>query len=121
MATESQRTRFWADTGSTSAVFDASEVDDIFEEAGETYSTTAAIKAATRVIAIRRLLASSAKLTNYRQNQSSESLSDVFKHLNQLLDLWEGELATAAASGRSVAKFGRPRRIPRQIVEYPDE
>jgi hypothetical protein len=122
VANEAQRTRFWADTGSNEHVFDPDEVDDIFTEAGESYSDTAALTAYTRVIGIRRLLASSAKLTTYRQNQSSENLSDVFKHLKELLSFWQDEVAAAdGLSSGSKARFGGVRRKPSRIVEYPDE
>jgi hypothetical protein len=121
MATDTQATRLRADIGATDASLPKTEVDDIFEEASESYTATAAIKAHTRVIAIRRLLASSAKLTTYRQNQSSENLSDIFKHLEKLLAHWENQLSAANATGQSVAKFGRTRSIPRRIAEFPDE
>ena len=122
MATEQQRKRFWADTGSSSAVFDDDEVDDIFTEAAEEYSDAGVIKAHARVIGIQRLLASSAKLTSYRQNASSENLSDVFKHLQELLKLWQGKLAAAKATASSsgAARFGGLRRKPKRIREYPD-
>lgn len=122
MATEAQRDRFWKDTGTTENVFDPEEVDDIFTEAGEGYEDTAALTAQTRVIGIRRLLANAAKMTTYRQNQSSENLSDVFKHLKELLAFWQDEVTTAdgLASG-SKARFGGLRRKPARIKEYPNE
>lgn len=122
MATEAQRTRFWADTGTNENVFDPEEVDDIFVEAGEGYDDTAALTAATRVIGIRRLLANAAKLTTYRANQSSENLSDVFEHLKELLGFWQDEVTTAdGLSSGSKARFGGLRRKPARIKEYPDE
>lgn len=122
MATETQRQRFWHDTGTTSSVFDAEEVDAIFTEAAESYSDTGSIVAFTRVLGLRRLLASSAKLTTYTQNQSSENASDVFKHLKELLELWQGELATAesSASSSTAARFGGLRRKPSRLKEYPN-
>lgn len=123
MATETQRTRLRADIGANEISLPATEADDIFLEAADSYTDTAAIHAQARVIAIRRLLANSAKLTTYRQNQSSENASDVFKHLKELLELWQGRLDKIeeglAKTGQSVVRFGRPRRIPRHIKEYP--
>lgn len=120
MTTETQIDRLRADIGADSTTLPSSEADDVFAQAGETYTTAAAIEAYARVIAIQRLLASSAKRTTYRQNQSSENLSDVFKHLQELLKHWQGELTKAKASGQSVASFGRPRAIPQRIAEFPD-
>ena len=122
MATASQRSRLRADIGADATSLPDAEADAIYVEAGESYTDADAIKAATRVIAIRRLLASSAKLVSYRQNNSQESASDVYKHLRDLLDLWQGELdsASAAASTVGVARFGGLRRKPKHIREYPD-
>lgn len=122
MATSEQRQRLRDDIGATEdSLFDY-EADDIFAEAGESHADAAAIKAATRVIAIRRLLASSAKLTSYRQNASQESASDVFKHLQWLLGYWEDKLAKAvkAASPSGAARFGRTGQRPSRRKEYPD-
>lgn len=119
MTTETQRVRLRADIGANEASLPTTEANDIFDQAGETYTTTAAIEAYARVIAIQRLLASSAKLTTYRQNQSSENASDVFNHLDKLLTRWERNLSKAAAGGQSVVKFGRTRTIPQPIQEYP--
>lgn len=121
MATALQRDRLRSDIGATILSMPDFEADEIFDEAGESHTDTASITAATRVIALRRLLASSAKLTDYRQNQSSESLSDVFDHLKQLLAYWEGELdkATAAASATGAARFSGLRRRPKRVKEYP--
>jgi hypothetical protein len=109
------------DIGADSGSLSDPEADAIFVEAAETYTDDAAIVAATRVIAIRRLLASSAKLATYRQNQSAENLSDVFKHLMELLTYWEGKRdeAIAATSGTSAARFGGMRQKPSRVKEYP--
>jgi hypothetical protein len=122
MATETQRERLREDIGADSTSLPDADADAIFTEAGEAHTDATAIKAATRVIAIRRLLASSAKLTTYKQNASSENLSDVFKHLRMLLGVWQGELddAVAGASANGAARFGGIRRKPKKIREYPD-
>lgn len=100
------------------------EADAICVEAAESYTDAASIKASTRIIAIQRLLASSAKMTSYTQNNSREDASDVFKHLKQLLDYWRGNLASAIADDElanrgSVARFGRTSRKPARIKEFP--
>lgn len=121
MASESQRNRLRADLDANEASLPDAEIDDIFDEAGESYTDAAAIKAETRVIAIRRLLASSAKLVSYRQNNSQESASDVFAHLKQLLSLWQDQLDDAVdkASTSGAARFAGLRRKPKNIREYP--
>lgn len=116
-ATDYQRLR--DDIGATVDSLSDEDADAIFVEAGETYSDAASLLASTRVIALRRLLASSAKMTSYTQNNSREELSDVFKHLTQLLAYWRGELDTATRATGSTARFGKPTRIPRRIKEYP--
>lgn len=121
MATTTQRTRFWLDTGTTVAVFDNDEVDALFDEAAETYSDADAIKAYTRVLGIQRLLANAAKLTDYTQNQSQEKQSQVFDHLKSLLSFWQGETskANANASTSGAARFAGVRRKPKRIMELP--
>lgn len=127
MATLLEQQRLRLDLGltadDTTTMSDA-EVDAIYVEAGEAYTGTASIKAATRIIAIQRLLASSAKMTSYTQNNSSEDASDVFKHLMQLLGYWRGVLADAIvdeelANRPSAARFGRTTRRPARIKEHP--
>lgn len=122
MSTALQRSRLRDDIGADSTTLPDAEADAIYVEAGESYSVTASIDAAARVIAIRRLLASSAKLTTYRQNNSSENASDIFSHLQGLLALWQGELDKAIAGGSTVgsARFGGMRRKPKVIREYPN-
>lgn len=121
MATATDYQRLRADIGADVTSLPDPDAEAIFVEAGERYADAGGLTAATRVIAIRRLLASSAKLTSYRQNASSENLSDVFKHLRELREFWQGELdgAVKAASASGTARFGRPGRIPSRIKEYP--
>jgi hypothetical protein len=121
MATISQIKRLRADLGANETSLPTSEANDIFDEAGESYTAAAGINAYARVIAIRRLMASAAKLTTYRQNQSSENASDVFKHLKELLTLWEGNLSKISAGSQSVVGSGRTRVIPRRIGEFPND
>jgi hypothetical protein len=92
MATVAQRDRLRRDVGATEASLSDEEADALFEEAEETYSVAGSITAYTRVLAIRGMLADASKLTTYRQNASSENASDVYKHLRDLLNLWQGEL-----------------------------
>lgn len=121
MVSELQRSRLREDIGANETSLPDADADAIYTEAAETHATAGAAQdALARVIAIRRLLASSAKLTTYRQNASSENASDVFQHLQQLLGLWQGELAAAVRRSAGAARFGSPKRVPPRIREYPD-
>lgn len=121
MATETERERLRADIGANITSLPDEDADDIFTEAGEVYTDSGSISAYTRVLAIRRLLASSARLTDYTQNASQEKQSQVFDHLKQLLSFWQGELDTAVSASSAVgaARFGGQRRSPKRIQEYP--
>lgn len=120
MATATERQRLRDDIGANSSALSDSDADEIFVEAGETYTDTASATVYTRVIAIRRLLASASRLTSYKQNESSESLSDVFKHLQELLKHWSGEVDEAIRANSGAARFGSVRRKPVRVREYPE-
>lgn len=122
MATATERSRLRRDTGTDVSSLEDDDADAIFVEAGEKYTNTATIAAYARVLVIQSLLSSSAKLTTYRQNESTENLSDVFKHLKELLAVWEGKVddaITAAAGSSGAARFGGVRRKPAGLKEYP--
>lgn len=121
MATAAQRDRLRRDVGANSTALSDDDADDLFEEAGELYTDGATITAYTRVLALQGILASSAKLTSYKQNESTENLSDIFKHLKELLKLWEDKTTDAVgAAGSGAARFGGIRRKPATIKEYPE-
>lgn len=121
MATELERERLRADIGANATSLPDEDADAIFVEAGEVYSDGTSATAYTRVLAIRRLLASAARLTDYTQNASQEKQSQVFSHLKQLLVFWQDELdaAVAGAATSGAARFGGQRRSPKRIQEYP--
>src|SRR5690606_23162608 len=101
MATADQRGRLRRDVGATADSRPDPECDAIYAEAAEEYPEGAAQDAQARVIALRAILASSAKLVTYRQNASSESASDVFKHLSQLVEYWQGVRDAAVADSQA--------------------
>jgi hypothetical protein len=121
--------RLRSDVNASDAALDDTEAEEIFTEAGEEYTGTASIKAATRVIAIDRLLASSAKLVDYSQDaagSTSEKMSQVFDHLLKLRQLWKDKLDAviadeALAARGSAARFGRSSRRPARIKEHPGD
>lgn len=123
MATATERSRLRLDLGlaadDTTSLPDAT-IDDIFVEAGESYTDGASLLASTRVIALRRLRAQSASAVDYTQNNTTEKASQRFAHLTKLLDEWQKQLDTAVAGARgSSARFGRTTRKPARIKEYP--
>lgn len=129
MSTITDWDRLRSDVGASDTALSNTEAEAIFTEAGEEYTGTGSIKAATRVIAIDRLLASSAKLVDYSQDaagSTSEKMSQIFDHLLKLRKLWQDKLDTAkadetlAARG-SAARFGRSSRRPARIKEQPGD
>ncbi len=120
MASATDIARLRRDTGTTEASLPDEDAEDIFTEAGETYSDASTAATYARVLVIQSLLGSSAKLTSYKANESSESLSDIFKHLQALLKVWEDKTTLAASGGvHGAARFGGVRRKPATIREYP--
>ena len=121
MATETERARLRSDIGADSTSLPDATADALFVEAGEMYTEAGPIAAYTRVLAIRRLMANAAKLTDYTQNESQEKQSQVFSQLKQLLTFWQSQLdaAIAAASTVGAARFGGLRRKPKAVREWP--
>ncbi len=89
--------RLQRDVGANETSLPTADAQDLLDEAQETYGDTVAALAYARVLTIQGILASAAKLTSYKQNNSSESASDVFKHLSDLLKLWVGKTPAALA------------------------
>jgi hypothetical protein len=113
--------RLRRDVGANVTSLPDADANALFVEAAETYSNAASAAAYTRALAIQGLLASSAKLVSYRQNQSSENASDVFEHLTRLLSLWEQKTADAQKlAGNGAARFGATGKKPTRIREYPN-
>lgn len=113
--------RLRRDIGASAAALSDEDVANLLAEAGETYSDAATAATYARVLALQGILANSAKLTSYKQNESTENLSDIFKHLKELLKLWEDKVTDAvAAAGSGAARFGSVRRKPATIREYPE-
>lgn len=120
MATSSAD-RLRRDIGASEAALSDEDAADLIEEAGETYADAATAAAYARVLALQGILASSAKLTSYKQNESTENLSDIFKHVKELLSVWEDKVTEAIDSaGSGAARFGGIRLKPARIREYPE-
>ena len=122
MATELDYNRLRRDIGVDDTTLPDEEAEALFVEAGERYADAGTAASYTRVLALQGILASAAKLHSYKQNESTENLSDVFKHLKELLAIWEAKVSdavTAAAGSSGAARFGGVRRKPAQVREYP--
>lgn len=123
MATDSQRQRLRLDLGlaadDTTSLPDAT-IDDIFTEAGESYTEAASLTAYTRVITLDRLLMQAANEVDYTENNSTERASQRHTHLTREREKWQGKLdAAVKAAGGGAARFGRTARRPRPIREFP--
>lgn len=109
------------DVGANEASLPDLDAQDYLDEAAESYGAgTASSKAYARVLAIQGILASSAKLTAYRQNNTQESANQIFDHLKDLLAIWEAKSDKAvAADGGGGVRMGGMRSVPKRIREYP--
>lgn len=120
MATAAQRDRLRRDVDASETTLPDEEADDLFVEAGESYTDAASIAAYTRILFLQSLLASSAKMNDYRQNESEEKAGQIFAKVERLLALWQGNLTAAErlAAG-STARFGKTLYKPQRVKEYP--
>lgn len=92
----------------------------IFEEVEEGYTDATSIKAASRVLAINRLMIQAASDVDYIQNNSTEKASQQYAMLEKELLKWQAKLDDAVAGvGSGAARFGRPKRLPARIKEHP--
>lgn len=118
MPTELQRERLRADLDANADALTDAEIDDAFARADAEYpGNTAAIEAGARIVAIQQLISGAAKRVDSRQNASSEQASQLFNHLLQLRLIYVGQLKVALGAA---AQWGKLRRKPRRIEEYPN-
>lgn len=67
------------------------------------------------------LKADAAKKVDYKSGESSESLSQLYKHLDDLLEDAEVGLAKAVSDDAgSIIRIAKTRRKPTRLKEYPD-
>lgn len=120
MATAAQRDRLRRDVDASETTLPDEEADDLFVEAGESYTDAASITAYTRILFFQSLLASSAKMNDYRQNESEEKAGQIFAKVERLLALWQGNLTAAEGlAAGSTARFGKTLYKPQRVKEYP--
>lgn len=122
MASEAQKAALRADTGTDDTSLSDDEIDTIYEGSEELYTAATSIDAYARVVVFRRLMAQAAPRTSYKQNQSQENLSDLFKHYQSMVAFWQDELATAevGAAALGAVRMGRTKRVPSRPKEWPD-
>lgn len=122
MPTETQITRFRAFFNDPSgAIWSDPEVVAIFEEAGELATSESTVMVEARLIGIDRLMMDSAKRTTYKQNDSSQNDSDIFKALAVMRSKLEDERARLAklAAGSAV-RMAQPTKVPVRRRDYPN-
>lgn len=99
MATNEQRIYFRLNVGDTGAtqVFADYEIDSIYDTLILTYPNIPPhILGYQAVVAgLRMLMINATKLVSYKQNQTSENSSDIFKALRELYDIWMKKIKDA--------------------------
>jgi hypothetical protein len=133
MATEAQYKAFRFNVGDTSTppAFTDEVIDDIFLNIETNYPGVSLLRleTLTTLKGLEALLAGSVTLVNYKQNQASESLSDIMGNLLDLYTLWAGKDKDLADSegGPAVAwgalgggrpKHRRPTRYWRDVSRF---
>jgi hypothetical protein len=120
VASETQRSELRLDTGTDDTSLIDDEIDAIYVTAENLYSDATAADAYARVVVFRRLLAQAAARTTYKQNQSSENLSDLFDHYKAMLAVWESTLSSASGLAIGAVLLGRTKRVPSRWKEHPN-
>ena len=122
-ATDAQKTRFRRKLDGDETSMPDPYIDDIFDEAAETYAgfDDRVIVAYAYIIGIRDMKMRASRLTDYVQNATEDKRSQIKANLDKLEKDYQTELdnlieATTAAP----VFFGRPRVVPKRWKEYPD-
>jgi hypothetical protein len=109
MATATEWQQLRDDLGHSVTTLSDVEAEALYARALTTSPNT--VNSTARVLGILQLLGSASKLHDYVQNNSSESASQVFRNLTQLLGIWQNQVAVEATGALpSSARFGRTRR-----------
>lgn len=122
MATANQRNWVRYDLATDDESMPDAEIDDLYVRAGTIYpSNAAAADSYVRLLAIDSLWVAAAKRTDYKQNQSSESLGQLFYHLQALRARFRSDLDLAIAITLPLVRFGALRRVETKLVDYPND
>ncbi len=122
MATETQVTRFRAFFNDPSgAIWSDPEVAAIFEEAEELAAAESTVMVEARLIGLDQLMMDSAKRTTYKQNDSSQNDSDIFKAFAVMRGNLENERARLAkVAAGSAVRMAQPKKVPVRTRDYPN-
>lgn len=99
------------------------EADALYADALAWYPGSASPLASTAIIYFEGLLANTAKMYRYRQNQTENFAGDVFEHVKYLIEYWQKKLLAAEvilAGEDGSVRSGRTMQIPTRWKEYPD-
>lgn len=121
-ATATQKTRFrlkMGDNDASNEVFGDTEIDALFDWSAEDYTDSKQIFYAACLLGMDVLLADAAKQVTYKQNMSSENLSDSFKHLKQLRAILASDLDEAVQSTLGAVRLGVMRGKPLREKDIP--
>lgn len=123
MPTATQRTNLRLDLGlaDDETVFTTAAIDALYTRAAALHpSDTALQDALVRVLAVRQLRNMHATLADYDQGESSEKLSQVFKHLDTLAKDFAAEYAALSLSAQTPMRFAKMKRTPSRRTGWPD-
>ncbi len=106
--------RLHRDTGTDEESLPTYEADAVFLEAEETYTGIQSRKAYARILVLQGLISRAAALTDYQQDTTSETASQVFANLYKLLAIWQSALDKARADevAASTASAAQSLRVP---------
>lgn len=125
MATATQRTRFRrnvGDPGGTPPMFEDTEIDDMFDEAGEEYPSGSAklLIIAASLKGWEARWAGAVADTSYTQNATSESLSDKARAIKSAVEQWTKKLEDALRDDQPAIGWVSTKVFPTVVKDYPD-
>lgn len=123
MASEAERARFRRRLSGTEASMPDDYIDTIFSDMESDWPTSdrKVIIAASILEGARELMAAATRYTDYTQNQTKESLRQVFLNLEKLVEQLEKEfVAVNVQNTLPAVMWGRGKNTPTRLREYPD-
>lgn len=124
MVTELEYGRFRRSLSGSETSMPDEYIDTVFADAESDYdgSVRKVIVLAAILQGARELRAAAVRYTDYTQNQTKESLSQIFKHLDSLVTDFKQQLEEASAKDTLPSvMWGRGKNVPTRIREYPDD
>jgi hypothetical protein len=124
--TEAHKARLRRQLDLTPTALPDAEIEDTWAEAAERYSGYAdnalILYAVTRLQLVRDLMVKAAKTVSYTQNDSSDDLSDVMKHLRSIESMYQRELNTLIddEDTRPTVRWGSMTGKPSRPKGYPN-